>query len=376
MNKEDWEVKKLENCFEFIRNGANIKQDSFAKGFPITRIETLSNDVFNRDRLGYANIFETEKYKKYLLYDKDILMSHINSMKYLGRAVLYIKKSDEIIIHGMNLLNLRAIKSILRPEFACYYFGSRSFKSDIYKIAKKAVNQASFTISSLKSISIPIPPLPIQTQIVAELGELNAILDKKRKQLEELDTLAQATFYDMFGDPVLNDKGWEVKKLNQLAVLKAGKFIKASDIASDNTGLLYKCYGANGLRGYVSAYNHFGTHVLIGRQGALCGNVTLAKGKFYATEHAVVVTPLIKSESLWLLYILDYLNLNRYATGAAQPGLSVNKINNIIIPFPPIVLQYQFAERIEAIEAQKELINQSIKEVQLLFDYTMDKYFN
>lgn len=93
MNKEDWEVKKLENCFEFIRNGANIKQDSFAKGFPITRIETLSNDVFNRDRLGYANIFETEKYKKYLLYDKDILMSHINSMKYLGRAVLYIKKS-------------------------------------------------------------------------------------------------------------------------------------------------------------------------------------------------------------------------------------------------------------------------------------------
>ena len=350
MNKEDWEVKKLGEVFELYQPKTISASDMIEDGkYPVFGANGI---IGNYNQYNHKDI-------ELLLTCRGATCGTIN----ISQPFSWIN-GNAMVIHPKNADSM---------IFKFVYY--QLLGADLSSVITGAA-QPQITRKSLKVLDFHIPPLPIQTQIVAELDELNAILDKKRKQLEELDTLAQATFYDMFGDPVLNDKGWEVKKLNQLAVLKAGKFIKASDIASDNTGLLYKCYGANGLRGYVSAYNHFGTHVLIGRQGALCGNVTLAKGKFYATEHAVVVTPLIKSESLWLLYILDYLNLNRYATGAAQPGLSVNKINNIIIPFPPIVLQHQFAERIEAIEAQKELINQSIKEVQLLFDYTMDKYFN
>lgn len=107
--KHNWEMKTINDCFFYIKNGANIKQDKLADGLPITRIETLSQGVFNRDKLGYANIYDKEKYANYILEDKDLLMSHINSKQYIGRTVLYKKLENEVIIHGMNLLRLKAV---------------------------------------------------------------------------------------------------------------------------------------------------------------------------------------------------------------------------------------------------------------------------
>ena len=122
--KQGWEIKKLSDCFESIKNGANIKQERGAIGIPITRIETLSGGVFNRDRLGYANILSTEKYTSYILDDGDLLLSHINSKTYIGRTVVYNKLENEEIIHGMNLLRLKVIRKILSPYYAYYCFKS------------------------------------------------------------------------------------------------------------------------------------------------------------------------------------------------------------------------------------------------------------
>ena len=99
-------IKTIDECFFQIQNGANIKQGDVDGGFPITRIETTANDKFNRDRMGYAGITDISKYESYVLEDGDLLMSHINSVQYLGRTVLYVKQPDETIIHGMNLLRL------------------------------------------------------------------------------------------------------------------------------------------------------------------------------------------------------------------------------------------------------------------------------
>ena len=101
MMKQGWEIKKVGDCFESIKNGANIKQERGATGIPITRIETLSGGVFNRDRLGYANILSSEKYISYVLDDGDLLLSHINSKTYIGRTVVYNKQGNEEIIHGI-----------------------------------------------------------------------------------------------------------------------------------------------------------------------------------------------------------------------------------------------------------------------------------
>ncbi|MBV4446847.1 restriction endonuclease subunit S [Clostridium tyrobutyricum] len=135
--------------------------------------------------------------------------------------------------------------------------------------------------------------------------------------------------------------------------MKAGKNIKACDISEINTGTLYPCYGGNGLRGYVEKYSHEGNIPLIGRQGALCGNVNYARGRFYATEHAVVTQPKVKINNYWLYYILNELDLNRFSIGAAQPGLTIGKLNRVKIPIAPLDMQNQFADFVKQVDKLK-----------------------
>ena len=157
--------KTIDECFSQIKNGANIKQGIKKGGYPITRIETISNDKFNRDKMGYAGITDPLQYEDYLLEDNDLLMSHINSPQYLGRTVLYKKEQNEIIIHGMNLLKLKAVNSV-NPAYAKYYFYGRKFRQQISKIAKKSVNQASFAIADKKKKKRDLPDIDKQNIIV------------------------------------------------------------------------------------------------------------------------------------------------------------------------------------------------------------------
>ena len=169
---------------------------------------------------------------------------------------------------------------------------------------------------------------------------------------------------------------WEEKPLSQVAGMKAGKFVKASDISNNQEDKMYPCYGGNGLRGYVKSHTHNGTYPLIGRQGALCGNIQLASGKFHATEHAVVVTPTDKNDILWLYYELDRLNLNRFATGQAQPGLSVEVIQQVKTNIPLKQEQEKIASFLTSVDTK---IEQLTKKECLLQQYkkgVMQKIFN
>ena len=143
-------------------------------------------------------------------------------------------------------------------------------------------------------------------------------------------------------------------KLGEVCLLKAGKFVSANDISPEYNEELYPCFGGNGIRGYVADYTHDGEFPLIGRQGALCGNVNLASGKFHATEHAVVVQPKIEMNVHWLYYALNAMNLGQYATGAAQPGLAVSKLETLSIEIPNISEQNKIAQTLYKVE---QLVN-------------------
>lgn len=125
---------------------------------------------------------------------------------------------------------------------------------------------------------------------------------------------------------------WEEKRIKDIAFLQSGNSITAMDFVEDGK---YPVYGGNGLRGYTNTYTNEGDYVLIGRQGALCGNINYAHGKFYASEHAVVVYPKKEEITLWLGETLRTANLNRLSMTAAQPGLAVSTLNLQFIPFPP-----------------------------------------
>ena len=165
----------IDECFYQIRNGANIKQGVEEGGYPITRIETIANGRFNRERMGYAGIIDLGKYESYLLEDGDLLMSHINSIQYLGRTVLYKRQGDEKIIHGMNLLGLKADKKLILPEYAKYYFSSSPFRKQISKITKKSVNQASFAVTDLKKVTLELPALFEQECIANTLNKISKV---------------------------------------------------------------------------------------------------------------------------------------------------------------------------------------------------------
>ena len=182
----------------FLRNGASIKQTKGAGGFPITRIETLSNDVFNTDRLGYADITDLQRYENYVLHKGDILISHINSVAYLGRAVQYKGQLDSPIIHGMNLLCARLLEGY-DPTYVEWFFKTPRAKDYISTITKKAVNQASITTTDLKGMQIPSPPIELQRQFAAFVEQTDKSKFEIQKSLEKLETLKKALMQKYFG---------------------------------------------------------------------------------------------------------------------------------------------------------------------------------
>ena len=165
-------------------------------------------------------------------------------------------------------------------------------------------------------------------------------------------------------------ENWVWATLGDIFTLQAGKNITAKDISEKQDMVhCFPCYGGNGLRGYVSSYNREGRFPLIGRQGALCGNINEANGRFYATEHAVVVDTYCDTNIDWAINVLVYLNLNQYATSTAQPGLSVGTISEVVIPIPPLEEQQRISQKlndwfclIDQIEQGKTDLQATIKQ--------------
>lgn len=255
-----------------------------------------------------------------------------------------------------------------------YYF----FKSNIH------VLDAGFKGAGLKHTSktyineIEIKKIPQrleQLKVVKILDSLQEIINKKEEQLLQLDALIKSRFVEMFGDPIYNSKLLPVIELGKACDMKAGKFKRAENIRNDFEENLYPCFGGNGIRGYVEDYTHEGSIPIIGRQGALCGNVQFATGKFYATEHAIVTQTKIGWNSLWLYIMLHEMDLNRFASGAAQPGLNVSTLVTLEVINPEVELQNEYAEFVQSAYKLKFKIQKSLEESQMLFNSLMQKYF-
>ena len=212
--------------------------------------------------------------------------------------------------------------------------------------------------------------------ITKRMQLLQKIIININQELKLLDELVKARFVELFGDPIINDKGLITELLANVSNLKAGKAIKTGELSENNdTNSLFPCFGGNGIRGYINRYTHDGTFPIIGRQGALSGNVNFAKGKFYATEHAIVVTPKVELDDTWFFYCLKYLDLKRFQTGAAQPGVSVEKLNNISIPLPNYKSQLYFSDFVKEVDKSRLEVQKSLKKTQELVDSLMQKYF-
>jgi len=222
----------------------------------------------------------------------------------------------------------------------------------------------SINLSNIKDFKIPLPPKEIQEKIVTQI----AILEK-----EESKTIEKIKDYKTKITQLLISNG-ENKTLGEICDMKAGKFVSAGDIKDNNSKDFYPCYGGNGLRGYTKTFTHNGKYPLIGRQGALCGNVHFVTGKFHATEHAVVATPKIDIEVNWLYYQLIKLNLNQYATGTAQPGLSVTNLKTVSVIVPSISEQKKIVAGIQKLEKKINDLENKISTIPQRKEEILKKY--
>lgn len=271
----------------------------------------------------------------------------------IGRAMLL--PSNSSIIGTMQYL---LPKDNILPEYLYYLIKAKHLEkyysgATIPHIYFKDYKNEEFDLFSFE----------IQCQIINKLKIIEKIIEKQKKEMDLLDELVKARFVELFGDPIINDKGLITELLANVSNLKAGKAIKTGELSENNdTNSLFLCFGGNGIRGYINRYTHDGTFPIIGRQGALSGNVNFAKGKFYATEHAIVVTPKVELDDTWFFYCLKYLDLKRFQTGAAQPGVSVEKLNNISIPLPNYKSQLYFSDFVKEVDKSRFIIKSMIKE--------------
>lgn len=386
---------RLGNCFTIIRNGASIKQIDGASGLPITRIETISKCEINRDKFGYANICDEEKYKDYFLHDDDILMSHINSEKHLGKCAIYHKEKDEKIIHGMNLLMLRANKTVISPQYAVYYFETPFFKQQIVNITKKSVNQASFTVTALKEIEIPLLSYEKQNKIVKILDKLNEIINKRQQQLKKLDELVKSRFIEMFGDVVINSKNWEQTTLKNVAIGKLtygsgasainfnGKirYIRITDISKD--GELNDDMKSPSICDNKYLLND--GDILFARSGATVGKTFCFNKKRYgeAIYAGYLIRMIPDKKRVLPIYVFYYTKTDYYISfiskaqkAVAQPNINAQEYGDLKICVPPIELQQRFVDFVKQTDKSKLEIQKSLDKLEILKKSLMQQYFD
>jgi type I restriction enzyme S subunit len=376
--REGWEIKKLgEVCS--IQMGQSPTSDTYndkADGLPFFQ----GNADFG---LVYPTIRVYCNYPIRIADVNDILISVrapigainiANVQCCIGRGLASIKNKDKVMqsyVYHALVAN--------REKLISQGTGS-TFKS-IGKIA-------------LNDLLIPIPPLSEQEKIVVELDCLSGIIEKKKQQLKELDYLAQSIFYEMFGDPVENEKGWEVKKLGEIGELARGvskhRPRNAPELLGGNIPLIQTGDISNAnmyLKDYNYTYSELGlSQSRLWPSGTLCITIAATIGKcsiltFDSCFPDSIVGYIVNynyTNNEYVYYIFGFLQkiLEENAPAVAQKNINLKILNDLLIPLPPLSLQQQFANKIELIEKQKELIKQSIKETETLFDSRMDYYFN
>jgi type I restriction enzyme S subunit len=279
----------------------------------------------------------------------------------------------------------------LFPKFFFYFCKSYDFTKH-----NVAVTIPSLRRIDLLKIPIPVPSLSEQERIVSELDLLSSIIEKKKAQLEEYDQLAQSIFYDMFGDPITNENGWEVKKLKDISQIGTGatpsrekeELYYGGDIHWVKTTEVHNCEITNTEETITQlAIEHTNCKIyppntlLMAMYGQGKTRGQIAKLKINAATNQACAAILLNErecnlEFIYCLLLIKYEDIRAMAQGGNQANLNMKIVGSIPIIIPPIEMQNLFAEKIEAIEKQKEKIKQSIKELETLFNSRMDNFFN
>lgn len=359
MVPEHWEIMRLKSCSSIILGKmlmsippkgqeANYSLEKYLKSKNVGWLNLCLDD--NAVEEMFFNETEKELYK---LREGDIVMNEGGD---IGKVALWHDTGYDCYIQ--NSINKITSSNGVIPAFLTYYLYSVSMSGYFWSIVSQ-ISIAHLTKEKLANTPIILPPLTEQRTIASYLdqkvGQIDALISEKEKMVEDLKAyrsslITETVTKGLDKEVEMKDSGvewigkmpkdWKLLKLKRIVNLKSGTTLTSDRILDEGK---YQVFGGNGPRGYIDDYTNEGNFVLIGRQGALCGNINYANGKFWATEHAIICYPLKDIDTIWLGETLRAMNLNQYSISAAQPGLAVERINELLIPTPSISEQKEIS---------------------------------
>ena len=371
-----WEVKRLGSVFA-ERSETNEK-------YEVAEVLSVLKDIgvipySEKGRIGNKKSEDTGRYKivrpdDLVVNCMNVIIGSVGLSRYTGclSPVYYV---------------LKRRKSEHLPRYLELVFKHKPFQRSLVRIGNGILaHRMRIQMEKLKAELFPLPPPEEQEAIVRFLdwanGRLERAIRAKRKVIALLNEQKQAIIHRAVtrgldpsvplkpsGIPWLGDipQHWEVRRLKHLARFQSGDGITSMEIEAAGP---YPVYGGNGLRGYTNRFTHEGHYALVGRQGALCGNINFANGQFFASEHAVVAALQPGMSVLWFGELLRVMNLNQYSQSAAQPGLAVERIKNLHAPVPSISEQKTIVESFERDTAPlAAAISRLDREIELLREY-------
>jgi type I restriction enzyme, S subunit len=310
-------------------SGFPIRYQGRTEGYyPFIKVSDFSHPQ-NKDGITTANHF----------IDKQTLKAigakvHISGSIVFAKigAALFLERKRRLFVEcciDNNMMSYSVDEAIGDPQFFHVLFNSIRLSD-----AAAASALPVLSTSDLRDIEFCCPPLPEQQAIAKALGDVDGLIASLEALIAKKRDIKQGAMQELLSGHrrLPGFKGeWKNCRLINVVAMKSGMTITSGRISE---GEAYRCFGGNGLRGHTNNYTHNGEYVLIGRQGALCGNVERVSGKFFASEHAIVVTCRAGTVPDFMYYYLTRMNLNRLSEASAQPGLSVNKLLELECKLP------------------------------------------
>ena len=376
--RKDWEYKKLGEV-------ANVVMGQSPDG---SNVNNENGMEFHQGKINFGEQF---------LMKSDCFTTQVTKVAEKGSILLCVRApigiiniTDRDICIGRGLCAIKE-KTEVDNLFLYYYLLNKKLYFE-----KNSTGSTFKAISSKVVLNTPIflPPKPTQLAIVAELDKLNEMTRLKQQQLKDYDQLAQSIFYEMFGDPVENEKGWEVKKLREIALEKMSygsgasavpynqkiRYIRITDI--DELGCLKKDIVSPNI--CEDKYLLSDGDILFARSGATVGKTFLFKSTYGSCIYAGYLIRLRPNTQIVIPeYVYHYTKTHYYRSFiesnqrvVAQPNINAQQYSSLKLPLPPLPLQQQFAARIEAIERQKQQVSETIKDLETLLASRMQYWFD
>jgi type I restriction enzyme, S subunit len=389
--KDNWAYLCLGAISEHISDGSHNPPSGVEySDYPMLSSKNIGFDYYDYDEPRYLSKeqFDTED-KRTNISDGDVLLTIVGT---IGRTCC--------ITAPFKRFTLQRSVAVIKPKknlvLSRYLMHCLAAKNNVLEKEAKGVAQKGIYLKQLSKIIIPIPPKDEQERIVAELDLLTDIIGKQKAQLKELDTLASSIFYDVFGNPDTNEKGWGKKLLGDICAKKKD-IQRAAKIYNKNDNILYidisSIDNIHNVMTSPTPYT-FGEAPSRAQQVVIKNDVLISLVRPNLKNVAIVsmnednlvassgfcvlrAKKGLTAEFLFFVVKMDSFTdyLMQRVSGANYPAVREEDIKGYSSIVPPLSLQQSFAEKIEAIERQKANINASIAETQKLFDYTMDKYF-